>query len=131
LSGLKISIIVNDPDIVSILEVKQGRGEKTDFINKALRFYIDNTMDKVDDVNKFIVTDEVESVNLRRNDSLGRIADSLETIVDLLNNKSPQINSQEVPQSTEEEQHELELPGTDLSRRFSTLIGKTLKANDW
>lgn len=48
MSGLKISIIVNDPAIVSVLEAKKGRGERTIFVNEALQFYVNNVMEKVD-----------------------------------------------------------------------------------
>jgi hypothetical protein len=76
-------------------------------------------------------TGQLQAIPMAKKDSFERIADSLEAIVDLLRNQPLQINTQGAPQSAEEEQHEPDLPGTDLSRRFSTLIGKALKTNDW
>jgi hypothetical protein len=42
LSGRKVSIFISDPDIIKVLDTKTGKGEKTIFINEALRFYLDN-----------------------------------------------------------------------------------------
>lgn len=42
MAGLKISIVVNDPMVIKTLESKKARGEKTFFVNEALRFYLNN-----------------------------------------------------------------------------------------
>lgn len=48
---MKISVIINDPVVVKALEAKTGKGEKTDFINSALRFYLENAKN-IEEINK-------------------------------------------------------------------------------
>lgn len=66
---------------------------------------------------------------IKRNDPIERIADSLEAILDLLKNHNLQLVPAAEQHSPKEEK--VEPAGTDLSRKFSSVLNDSLKTKDW